>query len=84
MKPFTHRQPRKARPTGWGRMIQMNGQIVAYRLFRRGQCGRVHMLERQYLVGVAPRSMIAGDLVKARRQLRDRVDEIDLEAMEAA
>jgi len=84
MKPFTRRKPTKCRPTAWGRVLQMDGQLVAYRLFRRGLSGKVHTRQLQYLVDVAPRSMIAADLIKARRELRDRVDEIDYAAMEEA
>lgn len=84
MKPFTHRQPRKCRPVGWGRLLQMNGTVVAYRLFRRGECGKVHMAERQYLIGVAQRPMIAGDLIETRRRLRDRVKALAPAAMKEA
>lgn len=45
---------------------------------------KVHTRQLQYLVDVAPRKMIAADLAAARRTLRDRVDELDLKAMEAA
>lgn len=85
MKPFTHKQPAKGGgKVAWGRKLEQNGSVVTYVLFRKGEGNRLHELRLQYLVGVAPRSMIAGDLIAARKRLRDRVDEIDLEAMEAA
>lgn len=86
MKTFTHKQPAKgrARPFAWGRKLEQHGSVVCYALFRRDHAGRLHSLSLQYLVGVAPRSMIARDLMAARKRLRDRVDEIDLQAMEEA
>ncbi|MGQ4661299.1 hypothetical protein [Lysobacter sp. F6437] len=86
MKPHTHKQPAKgrARPFAWGRKLEQNGSVVCYALFRRDNAGRLHPLHLQYLVGVAQRSMIARDLMAARKRLRDRVDEIDLQAMEEA
>lgn len=82
MKTFTLRQPMKCRPTAWGRKV--DGAVVTYRLFRRGLSGKVHTRQLQYLIDVAPRQMIAADLIKARKGLRDRVDEIDLVALEEA
>lgn len=86
MKPFTHKQPAKGRtrPFAWGRKLEMNGAVVAYVLFRRDHTGRIHQTRMQYLTGVVQRSLVARDLLKAKRRLRDRVDEIDLAALEAA
>jgi len=57
---------------------------VEYRLYRRGEITRKpHMLRAMFLPS-ATRELIAGDLWKLRKALRDRVDEIDLVALEEA
>jgi len=83
MNHFTDRRP-KGRNTAWSRKVTMDGGLLTYTLFRR-ECvsGRVHPWHLQYMPN-APRKMIAGDLLLARKMLRDRVDEIDLAAMEEA
>lgn len=84
--PFRHfavRSPKKAGGFSWGRALVRDGHAVSYRLFRRDSRGRVHALLFDYQAG-APRSGIARDLMRARRTLRDRVDEIDLALMEGA
>ncbi len=84
MKHFTDRQPRNKTKTCWARTVQLGGTVVEYRLFRRGITSRKpHMLRAQFLP-YADRRMIAADLWKLRKALRDKVDEIDLVAMGAA
>lgn len=82
MRHFTDRRP-KGRNRAWSRVITHNGGLLTYRLFRRDHTGRLHQTTLQYMP-VARRDMIAGDLRIAWAQLRDRVDEIDLAAMEQA
>lgn len=82
MRHHTPRQPR-GRHFAWSRVISHNGEVVTYRLFRRDHNGKVHQCQLQYLP-IGSRTMIAGDLKRVRKVLRDRVDEIDLAAMEAA
>ena len=80
MRHFTDRQP-KGRATAWARIVSPVG-YVEYRLFRRGiTSSKPHMARAQFLP-CATRKLIAGDLRKLRKALRDRVDEIDLAAME--
>jgi len=82
MRHFTDRQP-KGRATAWARIVSPVG-YVEYRLFRRGiTSSKPHMARAQFLP-CATRKLIAGDLRKLRKALRDRVDEIDLAAMEQA
>lgn len=84
MKHFTDRRPhRQENKTCWTRKVSPVG-FVEYRLYRRGETARKpHMLRAQFLP-YATRQLIARDLWKLRKALRDMVDEIDLAAMEAA
>lgn len=83
----TRRQPKKkTRGFSWGRFpIESGGAVtgVEWRLFRRDHRGAVHFECRLYLVDT-PRKDIAPFLLRVRHVLRDRVDEIDLAAMEEA
>lgn len=83
MKHFTPRSPRRKGRTCWVRIVHHVG-YVEYRLYRRGEITRKpHMLRAMFLPS-ATRELIAGDLWKLRKALRDRVDEIDLVALEEA
>lgn len=82
MKHFTDRRP-KGRIRAWSRTVSHNGGLLTYTLFRRDHTGRLHPWHLQY-GPIAPRKMIADDLRRAWKMLRDRVDEIDLAALEAA
>lgn len=83
MRHFTDRQPRNKGRTCWARKVSPVG-FVEYRLFRREETSRKpHMLRAQFLP-YAERRMIAADLRKLRKALRDMVDEIDLVRLEAA
>ena len=66
------------------RVIGMDGALLIYNLFRRDLRGALHQKTLQYQATVASRKTIADDLWRARKELRDRVDEIDLAVLEAA
>ena len=81
-----HLTPRRPHGRGfsWGRVIGMDGALLTYNLFRRDMRGALHQKTLQYQAAVASRKTIAEDLRRARKQLRDKVDEIDLVFLEAA
>ena len=79
--PITRKLPAHRGVFSYAR-IPVSGGVV-YRLFRRDQD---HVLHAE-LLSFHPdceRRLIARDLRKARRRLRDRVDEIDLRIMGVA
>jgi len=78
----SRRLPRKSCGFSWGRLPMRDG-IVIYRLFRRDCRGGLHMLAVQFIIG-EDRRYLARRLLDARRQLRDHVDAIDLQAMGVA
>ena len=80
---FTRRAPKRNEGQSWGRFLIFERQEVIYRIFRRDHTGRLHCEEHRFFVETDPKQ-IARALRQAKRQLRDRVDEIDLEAMEEA
>ena len=78
---FQRRVPKKASGFSWGRVVYET--CISYRLFRRDHTGALHCS----ILSVAKdyrRAEIAADLKRKRRALRDKVDEIDLSAQEAA
>lgn len=77
---FTRRQPKRSSGLSWGRIPADDGQAVTYRLFRRDCNGRLHYEARSFSART-PRSHIAQAIHALKRQLRDRVDDIDLAAM---
>ncbi|KRG86147.1 hypothetical protein H7691_12615 [Stenotrophomonas sp. CW117] len=80
---FTRRAPKRNEGLSWGRFPTDDGSAVTYRLFRRDHRGALHMEARTFFTSADP-THIAKVLRHAKRQLRDRVDEIDLAAMEQA
>jgi len=80
---FTRRAPKRNEGQSWGRFPSENGSAVVYRIFRRELSGKLHMEACTFFTGTEP-AHIAKVLRSLKRQLRDHVDEIDLEAMEAA
>jgi len=80
---FTRRAPKRNEGLSWGRFPTDDGSAVTYRLFRRDHTGRLHFDARTFFTTSDP-TYIAKVLRHAKRQLRDRVDEIDLAAMEQA
>lgn len=81
MKRATPRQPIPFRTFSWGRVV--TDKHVTWRLFRRDHRRRVHMSAIGFSHGTDRRT-IAGALWHARIALRNRVDEIDLQAMDLA
>lgn len=80
---FATRAPTRNWGLSWGRHPAADGMSVEYRLWRRDHTGVVH-LNRQVFAANTDPAHIARALRQAKRELRDRVDEIDLEAMEEA
>jgi len=78
---MTNRPPQRNGGFSWGRFI--DDYSITYRLFRRDHRGALHLKCLTYGLHVT-RATIAADLMRAKRQLRDRVDEIDLQAMGVA
>ena len=78
----TRRAPRKNDGFSWGRLPlgTRDATAVEWRLFRRDHTGKLHFEARLYPIDT-PRAHIAPFLLRARRLLRERVDEIDLAAM---
>lgn len=66
----------------WSRFVSGQGAeaYVTYRLYRRDHRNAVHMSMLTFL-GTDSRAYIAQRLNRARHQLRDKVDDIDLAAM---
>ncbi|WP_372382166.1 hypothetical protein ACCQ12_15430 [Xanthomonas sp. NCPPB 1068] len=77
---LTRRTPKRKRGLCWGRAPNDNGTVVTWQLFRRDHRGAIHMSSLQF-TNAEPRAYIAQRLRNACRNLRDRVDEIDLAAM---
>lgn len=82
-----HATKRDPKPRGmgfsWGRMPDPDSGAVAYRLFRRDHRRAIHMA----VVVITPDQSLADAAKVLRRafhKLRDKVDDIDLEAMGVA
>lgn len=71
------RTPKKTAGFSWGRVV-LDG-TVTYRLFRRDQRGALHWFMRTF--EGTDRVAMAHELKRARRLLRDQVDEVDLMLM---
>lgn len=83
MRSVSRKAPAKSHGFSWGRFPMGDTGVVAYRLFRRDHRGALHTR----CIDLRPgddRSAIAASLRRARRSLRDQVDEIDLESMGVA
>lgn len=75
-----YRRPNETQGFAWGRVLTDDANLVTYRLFRRDHKNALH----SHAVSVfshTERKVLAGQLRRARRHLRDLVDEIDLRAM---
>lgn len=77
--PTTHKRPTGRGCFSWAR-VPKDGGAVIYRLFRRDQRGTLHW-KQVIAPATEPREHIARELNIARHQLRNTVDEIDLEIM---
>lgn len=73
------RRPRKDRDVTWSR--RRKNVAVFWTFWRRDSRNVLHSLSRAFLE-CEDVSLIANDLLEAKRELRNFVDEIDLEAME--
>lgn len=71
------RPPTRNGGFSWGRFPMEDGGPICYRLFRRDDDGARHMLAFNF-PAQEDRQAMAGVLKRARRELRDQVDEIDL------
>jgi hypothetical protein len=78
---LTRRGPRRKARFCWTRFPTAAGEFVIYRLYRRDGANAVHM-ESVTVLGTDDRTYIAQRVMRARIQLRNRVDEMDLAAME--
>jgi len=75
------RKPHGGRLVSWARVPASNTPIVEYRLFRRDTTsGAWHVETRRFFDAL--RHDIARELQRAKRSLRDHVDELDLARME--
>lgn len=82
-RPVTRRAPTRNGGFSWGRFPVGDTGAVAYRLFRRDHRGALHTS----ILNFYPRDHrceVALALRQACHHLRDRVDEIDLAAMEVS
>lgn len=74
------RAPKETLGFAWGRFPTFGGSAITWRLYRRGHRRALHMHVLTFFAH-DDRVVIAGHLRRARRYLRDKVDEIDLQAM---
>lgn len=70
------RAPKETLGFAWGRFPTVDGSAITWRLYRRA----LHMHAETFFAQ-EDRAVIARHLRRARRHLRDQVDEIDLVAM---
>lgn len=83
MKRLTRRYPKAdANASSWGRVPSEDGGCI-WRLFRRDKRRVVHGIQLVYSARMCRRA-VARDLRAAYRELRDRVDTLDLTLLEAA
>lgn len=80
IRPRPNKQPAKKRGFTWGRITHKDGPVV-YHLFRRDQRGAIHALRCEFDPR-EPRGYVIRELRRTYRDLRDKVDEIDLAMME--
>jgi hypothetical protein len=77
---LTRRGPRRKSRFCWTRFPTAASEFVIYRLYRRDAANAVHMASVTF-PGTDNRAYIAERVMRARIQLRNRVDEMDLAAM---
>ena len=77
------RAPKAALGFAWGRIPTVDGSAVTWRLYRRDHSRRIHQHALTFFSN-DDRAVIAGHLRRARRYLREKVDDIDLVAMGVA
>lgn len=79
MRHGSHHRPKQTCGFNWTRIPETHG-TVCFRLYRRDMRGVLHyeLLRRPI---TTPRREIACDLLKARKRLRELVDDLDLQFM---
>ncbi|HEL4296663.1 TPA: hypothetical protein UM674_000592 [Stenotrophomonas maltophilia] len=77
---IARRAPKETLGFAWGRFPTNDGSAVTWRLYRRDHRRALHMHAETFFAH-EDRAVIAGRLRRARRSLRDKVDDIDLVAM---
>ncbi len=77
------RAPKETQGFAWGRFPTVDGSAITWRLYRRDHRRALHMHVLTFFAH-DDRALIAGHLRRARRYLRDKVDDIDLAAVGAA
>ena len=75
---FERRAPHANGGFSWGRFPA--DETIQYRLFRRDHTGALHVSTITFAKNT-PSKQIASDVKRKRRELRDKVDVIDLAAM---
>ncbi|WP_288469598.1 hypothetical protein [uncultured Stenotrophomonas sp.] len=74
------RAPKETLGFAWGRFPTVDGSAITWRLYRRDHRRALHMHAETFFAQ-EDRAVIDRHLRRARRHLRDQVDEIDLVAM---
>lgn len=80
---IARRAPKETMGFAWGRFPTVDGSAITWRLYRRDHRRALHMHVLTFFAH-DDRAVIAGHLRRARRYLRDKVDDIDLVAMGVA
>ena len=80
---IARRAPKETLGFAWGRFPTNDGSAVTWRLYRRDHRRALHMHVLTFF-SHEDRAVIAGHLRRARRCLREKVDDIDLVAMGVA
>ena len=75
---FDRRTPKANGGFSWGRFPAE--ETIQYRLFRRDHTGALHLSTITFAKNT-PTEQIAADVKRKRRELRDKVDVLDLAAM---
>lgn len=80
---IARRAPKETQGFAWGRFPTVDGSAITWRLYRRDHRRALHMHVLTFFAH-DDLGVIAAHLRRARRYLRDKVDEIDLAAIEVA
>ncbi|RIA19236.1 hypothetical protein DFO63_4360 [Stenotrophomonas sp. AG209] len=80
---IARRAPKETVGFAWGRFPTMDGSAITWRLYRRDHRRALHMHTETFFAH-EDRAVIAGCLRRARRSLREKMDDIDLVAMGVA
>ncbi|WP_223485271.1 hypothetical protein [Stenotrophomonas indicatrix] len=80
---IARRAPKETIGFAWGRFPTVYGSAITWRLYRRDHRRALHMHAETFFAN-EDRTVVAGRLRRARRYLREKVDDIDLVAMGVA